>query len=103
MNDRKVSLFPEPVHAKHGLLKAKMFVDFQHVSLADTNVRSMAIQSVVAIRNERTQAIVATEPLEDDEDLPFGCGESLRGRTKKRGEWADGSGYPKREASGADF
>ena len=53
----------------HRLVPAELRVDLEQVLFLDADRRPMLVVHRVAVRDDGVQAVVAAEPLEDDEDL----------------------------------
>ncbi|MYK88168.1 MAG: hypothetical protein F4018_07365 [Acidobacteria bacterium] len=104
MDDGAVALLPQPLHAHHRLLETEVLVRLQDVLLADADGGPPPVQLVVAVGHERAQAVVAAEPLEDDQDLALGGGQRLRGRAEQRRQGAEPAAeQAEAYAAGADL
>ncbi len=69
LHDRDLALVVEVLHPAHRLVPAELRVDFQDVGFLDADRRPMPVVERVAVRDDGVEAVVAAEPLEDDEDL----------------------------------
>src|SRR5436190_3405210 len=103
LHDREFALVVQLLHPAHRLVPAEVRVDLQHVLLVDADGRTMLVVGGVAIRHDRVEAVVAAEPLEDDQDtVRIGRRRQFGGFAEDVGHGAEAAEQAKPEAAGAD-
>ena len=103
VDDRHLAVVVEALHPLHRLVQAELRVDLQELRLLQADRRPVLVVGGVAVRHDGVQAVVAAEPLEDDEDpaagragrRPAGLAEDVRHRP-------DAAKQAEPEAAGAE-
>src|SRR5690606_31210659 len=96
-------LVVEVLHAAHRLVPTELRVDLQDVPFPKADRGPMPVVQRVAVGDDRIEAVVAAEPLEDDQDPAGGAlGGAAGALSQRRRHRAEAAEQAETESAGAE-
>jgi hypothetical protein len=103
LHDCDLVLVVQLLDAAHRLVPPELRVDLEQVAFLDADGRPMLVVHRVAVRHDRVQPVVTSEPLEDHEDLArLRRGGFQAGAVQDKWDGSKAAQEAKAEAAGAD-